>query len=253
MGEGKIGACARFFAEHPGVRLVVHAGQPVDEHLNPVGPMYPPASGRRVAPAFGADPWLAAPGFATVFDASLLRLADWRGRPPSRDLDGHAMDFDEWVYFLAWGVGEVAFIGDCLVRYRQHGSNLVGAPAPGWRGRVRKVLHDDFATHAGRAGVALAYGEFLERLAGTPAGQAAETHARLEAGVRYWRGYEELSRRRDAFYAAQMLEEQLRRLGKLVVSRAYRSRETGGLGGLALVRDLREIVLRGREVDRAPV
>ncbi len=239
--EDKIGACARFFADHPGVRLVIHAAQPVDEHLRPVGDAYPPLSGTRVVSPLGTDPWMATPGFAIVFDKTLLQLADWKRRPPSRDLDGQSMDFDEWVFLLAWTVGEIGFIGDCLARYRQHGSNLFGAPGRNWQVRLRKLLDEDFATQVGRTAVARAYAEFLERTAETQRDDA-QSRARLTAGVHYWRAYEQLSLRRDALYEAEAFRARLQQLRKLVALRAYRGRERGGLGRLALARDVRELL-----------
>jgi glycosyltransferase involved in cell wall biosynthesis len=244
--ESKIGVCATFFAHHPDVRLVVHAATPVDEDLRPVGNSYPRISATKVVPLSGSDPWLPAPGFAMVFDAELLRLFDWRGRPPSRDLDGHQMDFDEWFYFAAWTVGHIGFLADCLVRYRQHGSNLFGAPGGGWRARLRKLLETDFATHVGRAAVVRAYAEFLEQSNGGPAGKDSETRDRLETCARFWRAHDQLCRRRDTLYDADSHLARLNQLRKLVASRAYRRRERGGLGSLALLRDLRETILPGR-------
>ena len=240
--EGKIEACGRCFAKHPEVRLVMHAGQPVDEDLRPAGGPYPPVTETRVVSPLAANPWLAAPGFALVFDRSLLGLADWDQRPPSRDLDGRAMDFDEWIYWLAWAVGEIGFVRDRLVQYRQHGNNLFGAPVPGWRVRLRALATEDFATAVGRAAAAQAYAEVLERAAG--ANDAVR--ARLLAGARYWRAYEELSRRRDGLYEARSVGVRLRRVCRLIAARAYRSRESGGLGRSALIRDLREVVLPRR-------
>ena len=67
---------------------------------------------------------------------------------------------------------------------------------------------------------------------------------RLSAGARRWQAYEKRARQRDGFYAAGSFSQRLRRLWQLaVVARAYRSREAGGLGGLALVRDLRELAV----------
>ena len=248
----KIEACAGFFADHPGVRLVLHAAQPVDEHLRPAGNTYPPVSETRIAPPLGADPWRMAPGFALVVDRALLDLADWRRRPPSRDLNGNQMDFDEWFYFLAWSVGEVGFIEDRLVLYRQHGSNVCGAPAEDWRDRLVKLLSKDFAAHTGRTDVAHAYAEFLEQASQTRSPRDSDVRKRLAAGALYWMAYEQLSRRRDALYDADRFAGRLLQLFKLVVSRSYRSRQSGGLGRLALVRDLRELVRPGRGVDGAP-
>jgi glycosyltransferase involved in cell wall biosynthesis len=249
--ESKIEACATFFADHPGVRLLLHAAQPVDERLRPVGNAYPPVSSRGVVPALGADPWQVAPGCMIVFDKAVLDLADWRERPLSRDLNGCPMDFDEWLYFLAWSIGEVGFIADRLIQYRQHGKNLFGAPTPGWLVRLRKLLNEDFATHAGRATVARSYAAFLERNSQALAPEDADVQEQLAAGARFWRAYEQLSRQRDAFYDAESFRERLRRLRKLVVSGAYGGRETGRLGRLALARDLRELVWPGRGVDSA--
>jgi hypothetical protein len=185
-----------------------------------------------------------------VFDVKLLRLADWRRRPPSRDLDGHMMDFDEWVYFLAWAVGEIGFISDCLVQYRQHGRNLFGAPTVGWRARLQTLLEDDFATHVGRTTTARSYGEFLEQ-AHTQGQTAEEVRTQLSAGARYWRAYEQLSRRRDTLYEAETVTKRLHEFWGLMASRAYRGRRRGGLGRSALIRDVRELMLPRRGTEGA--
>jgi glycosyltransferase involved in cell wall biosynthesis len=245
--EAKIETCARFFALNPDVRLVLHTGQPVDEDLRPVGSPYPPISGTGIAPPLGADPWRMAPGFAVVADRALLDIADWRNRPASRDLNGQPMDFDEWLYFLAWAVGDVGFIDACLVLYRQHGANVFGAPLPAWRDRVEKLLHGDFATAAGRAHVARAYADCLEQASRKAPGE--DVRGRLLAAARFWRSYELLARRREALYEADGFGSRLRSIGQLVAVRAYRGRQAGGMGRLALLRDLRELVRPGREDD----
>ena len=150
--KDKVELCARFFADKP-IRLLLHAAQPVDENLRPIGKRYPAVPRTFVAPPLGADPWLIAPGFALVMDKGLLGLADWRSRPLSRDLDGRQMDFDEWFYFLAWSTGEIGFLSRCLVLYRQHGQNVVGSPDVTWANRLRKLLWADFATHRDRVTV----------------------------------------------------------------------------------------------------
>ena len=247
--KDKVELCARFFAHNP-IRLLLHSAQPVDENLRPIGKQYPAFRRTSVAPPLGADPWLIAPGFALVMDKGLLGLADWRSRPLSRDLDGRQMDFDEWFYFLAWSTGEIGFLSRCLVLYRQHGQNVVGSPDVTWANRLRKLLFADFATHRDRATVARAYAEFLEGISQAPSDADADADAdaglrqRLSAGARRWQAYEKRARQRDGFYAAGSFSQRLRRLWQLaVVARAYRSREAGGLGRLALVRDLRELAV----------
>jgi glycosyltransferase involved in cell wall biosynthesis len=238
----KIEICSRFFAQHPQVRLVMHAGQPVTADLHPVGRPYPLVEETKVVPPLAANPWHLAPGFSLVVDKTLLALADWSSRPPSRDLDGHAMDFDEWLYLLAWAVAPIGFISDRLVQYRQHDDNLFGAPDPGWMARLRVLLATDFATHAGRAAAARAYAELFEKAAA----DNDQLHNRLAAAASYWRAYKELSVRRDAVYEARSLRIRVRSLSRLIAERAYQSRERGGLGRSALIRDLREVMLPGR-------
>jgi glycosyltransferase involved in cell wall biosynthesis len=251
--KDKVELCARFFAHNP-IRLLLHSAQPVDESLRPIGKRYPAVRRTFVAPPLGADPWLIAPGFALVMDKGLLGLADWRSRPLSRDLDGRQMDFDEWFYFLAWSTGEIGFLSRCLVLYRQHGRNVVGSPDATWANRLRKLLFADFATHRDRAIVARAYADFLEGISRSPSPDAdAGLRQRLSAGASRWQAYEERARQRDAFYAADSFGKRLNRLWQLaVVARAYRSRESGGLGRLALVRDLRELAVRAGESVAEP-
>ena len=241
----KIELSAQFFAKNA-IRLLLHAAQPVDEELRPIGKQYPRVRKTHVAPHLGADPWLIAHGMALVFDKSLLALADWHSRPPTRDLDDRPMDFDEWFYFLAWSTGPVGFLDRSLVLYRQHGRNVVGSPDRTWDHRLRKVLFADFATHRGRAAAANAYAEFLERLAEARPQSDVELRERLSAGASRWRSYEELCRRRDGFYAAGSGSERLRRMWPMLRAGAFRSRGSGGLGLLALARDLRELAFPAR-------
>ena len=242
----KLATCVGLFGAYPGMRLAIHAAQPVDSSLQPLGGRYPAVSATRVVPARKLDPWAASPGFAMVFDKELLEVAPWENRPPSRDLDGHQMDFDEWIFLLGWTMGDVGLLDACLAQYRQHGSNLFGAPGRRLSTTVRKLLGNDFATQVGRTTFATATARYLDEAAAnmTP----GEARTRLAAAAGYWRDYAQLSRRRDSFYDGQGFLRRLQELFPLVVSRAYRGGEAGGLGRLALARDLRELLLprRGR-------
>lgn len=247
--KDKIEVCARFFADNR-IGLLLHSAQPVDENQRAIGKRYPFVRRTVVAPHLGADPWLAAFGCTLVMDRALLGLADWRLRPPSRDLDGHEMDFDEWFYFLAWSAGPVGFVDRCLVRYRQHAGNVCGAPDLTWTSRLRKLVVEDFATHRGRAAVARSYAEFLEETGRELSEVDPDLGGRLLAAARRWSEYRDRAEQRDGFYAAGSFVERLRRLWRLAMSSGYRSRESGGLGRLALARDLRELALPTGESKR---
>ena len=244
----KISTCARFFADHPGLRLLVHAAAPVDEDLRHRGKAYPDIRETRVLRAPDANAWQMTPGFAMVCDRSLLEVADWRERPPSRDLNGSQMDFDEWLYFVAWATGDVGFVADRLVMYRQHDSNYCGAPDRGIRVRLHKLLNEDFATHVGRREVARAYAEFLEEDSSVPGLHVPDVIGQISAGARYWRAYEAACAERDAFYEASRWSDRVRRFAALVERGAYRGPRRAGFGYLGLARDVRELVLPRREL-----
>jgi hypothetical protein len=224
----------------------------VDESLRPIGKPYPRIHRTSVVRPLSADPWRMSPGFAMVLEKALLEIVDWRSRPPSRDLNDRPMDFDEWLYLLAWSVGEIGFLDRCLVLYRQHAGNVCGSPRTSYTGRLRKLLVEDFASHSGRASVARSYAEFLEQTSRAWLDVDAGLAQQLSAGARYWQRYGDIAERRDGLYTADSFLERLERLSRLVVSNAYRSRETGGLGSLALARDVRELVVPRRGAKSAP-
>jgi hypothetical protein len=177
-----------------------------------------------------------------VFDAGLLRRYDWRGRPPSRDLEGvdHLMGHDEWIYFLAWAEGQVGFISEPLALYRQHEANLLGVPGRSLPHQISKALSKPFALQAGRTDAVRRYAVYLTDAA---AGGEEERARALRQAAAYFQRFERLSRERDGLYDGRGVVGRVTRLGSLAVRRAYRPRERGGLGGIALLRDVRQAVL----------
>ena len=87
---------------------------------------------------------------------------------------------DEWMTLVAAMFGELAFCAEPLIRYRQHGSNLLGIRRESFRSRVRKALrrigyHEDLR----RLKVIENLYEHACRLA-CPAGVLAEVEGKLE-------------------------------------------------------------------------
>ena len=238
----KIELCAAFFSAHPGCPAVVHSATVVDDRLRRSAPDYPSFRETKLVPRQRADPWYSPPGFAMVFDAGLLRRYDWRSRPPSRDLDGadHLMDHDEWIYFLAWAEGQVGFISEPLALYRQHEANVLGAPARHLLHQISKALSKPFAPQAGRSEAAHGYAAYLTEAAAGAGGAKAQA---LREAAAYFQRFERLSRQRDGLYDGRGVVGRVTRLGSLAAGRGYRSRERGGLGGIAFLRDVRQAVL----------
>jgi len=234
----KLRVCVECLSRNPEVAVVVHALQATDAEGGALPGAYPRIPGHGTAPPLDADPWLLVPGVAVVFDARLLEVFDWRERPPSRDLDDlqHLMDHDEWIYLLGWNAEALAFVDRPLVRYRQHAANLYGAPTRGWRHRISRLLHADFATQRNRTAVARALEDYARRSHDAP------LHAATDAAADYWHAYRVLSERRDVIHAERRRLRRARRIARLIAQRGYTRRV--GLGRIALLRDLRDLVVR---------
>ena len=58
---------------------------------------------------------------------------------------------DEWLAIVAAAVGRVEVTDNCLVDYRQHGTNVIGAPARTLRYRMARMLETSQARNAGLA------------------------------------------------------------------------------------------------------
>ena len=73
-------------------------------------------------------PWLVVPGFLQVFRRELASIIR-RCYPHARDLHWPdlPMPHDRWFVLLASVLGSIAFVGQPLARYRQHGGNAFGA------------------------------------------------------------------------------------------------------------------------------
>jgi glycosyltransferase involved in cell wall biosynthesis len=118
--ETKLERCSGCFSD-PAVLLVVHSAQTFTQD-RARGPDYPRFSRTMVIEQGKCDPFANHPGFAMVIKKDLLRLADHRQRPLR--LRSH----DHWFWFLAASAGRIATVADCLTLYRQHSTNVFGAP-----------------------------------------------------------------------------------------------------------------------------
>jgi glycosyltransferase involved in cell wall biosynthesis len=241
--EDKLRRCAAAFAR--GVVLVAHTSAVVDEHLRPLGRVFPRIRRPFVAEPLEADKWFHMPGMAMVFSADLLRVADWRRRPRSHFVPGAMVYHDEWIHVLAQVCGRIAFLPDTLALYRQHGVNVTGAPG----GRVSDFSRDALTVgldyYRSRAGQAREWADLFERL-----GDAEPDPLRRERYVRGAAFFDQLGRSlelRVSVYEPEKRTPRLARLLHVLRTGGYRSRSRGGFGARGLARDAVMVALgRGR-------
>ncbi|MGC3963372.1 MAG: glycosyltransferase family 2 protein [Rhodocyclaceae bacterium] len=105
----------------------------VDETLSPIAPSFWRYQG--IDPARNDLARLlmenTVTGCATLINRALLERA-----LPMPDA---AQMHDYWLALIAAAMGRIAYVDASLVRYRQHGKNVVGASRPGGMGEVLKV------------------------------------------------------------------------------------------------------------------
>jgi glycosyltransferase involved in cell wall biosynthesis len=241
--EDKLERCAAAFA--PGVVLVAHTSAVVDEHLRPLGRVFPRIRRPFVAEPLEADKWFHMPGMAMVFAADLMRVADWRRRPRSHFVPGAMVYHDEWIHVLAQVCGRIAFLPDTLALYRQHEVNVTGAPG----GRVSDFSRDALTVgldyYRSRAGQARDWADLFGRL-----GDEERDPARRDRYVRGAAFFDELGRSlelRVSVYEPEKRVSRLARLLHVLRSGGYGRRSRGGFGARGLARDAMMVALgRGR-------
>lgn len=237
--EEKLERCARAFAADD-VLVAVHSGRVVRHDLSPTGRRCPSIPSDRVAEPGTVDPLFTFAGFAMAFRRVLLEWADWEARPPSRHWRG-AMSHDEWVGLVGSAAGRTTFISRPLALYRQHGSQLFGAGRRGPREAVARCWGPDPEAHIQAADVRFAQARYLCTLAAQArtGGTGAWVATNLERSAELRARSAKASRQRADIYARRLpRHRRVARLAGLANRGGYRDVAAGGLGRLALARDL---------------
>jgi glycosyltransferase involved in cell wall biosynthesis len=112
--------------DDPEVLLAFHNAVLIDAAGVARGRLYRSGRGVEVSEPLTRHPWLTVPGFLQVFRRELTDCAAFH--PLSYDVNwpGQPLTHDRWFYFLASVFGRIAYVGQDLVQYRQHGANVSG-------------------------------------------------------------------------------------------------------------------------------
>jgi hypothetical protein len=241
--DDKLTRCAAAFA--PGVVLAVHTCALVDEELRPLGRGFPRIRHASIAEPLASDKWFHMPGMAMVFDADLIRVADWRRRPQSHFLEGGLVYHDEWIHVLAQVCGRIAFLPDTLCLYRQHGVNVTGAPGPRLADLSRDAVTVGLDYYRNRSQQARQWSELFEGLAG--AEPDPERRARYARGAEAFDRLNRSLELRLAVYEPETRRSRVAGLLHVLGRGGYGRRTRGGFGVRGLVRDTLMVALsRGR-------
>jgi glycosyltransferase involved in cell wall biosynthesis len=118
--ESKLSVSSSHFSD-PGILLVIHSGNTLVNGQES-GELYPLFTQTGTLAHGASDPFANHPGFAMTIRREVLSVAEYQGRPGV--LYGH----DHWVWLLAACAGDIFTIAESLSWYRQHNTNVYGAP-----------------------------------------------------------------------------------------------------------------------------
>jgi glycosyltransferase involved in cell wall biosynthesis len=233
--EDKLQGCAAEFA-HSDVLLVMHSAKLVDSELRFLGKNHPPISKRRVAEPLDVNPWGLVPGFALVFSSKILRGADWEGRPEDHLGPGYPMGHDHWVYLMASVLGRIVFLPDCLALYRRHQTNTTGSVDRTVKKFVRQGIDTGEDGYKHLANLSLERSEYLNRLS-----ERTDNTARSDyknASLYYQKLSKSFTLRASIHSSRVGFLKKASYILKLLLGRAYRDLDRGGLGPRAFVKDV---------------
>lgn len=200
----KVERMKRVFAD-PSVFLAYHGALVITEQDEPLYPFLHAGEQLARLAAKPIEPWHASYGLTQVFRASLRNHDDLWDRAINHICgENEPLAHDQWYYLLAQIFGRVAYVDEPLVRYRQHGSNAVGAAQSNQNGgiwaRLRQQLDHDPRMDRLKADAALRRVEILTEIACRTDGAVAE-RAQIVA-AHYSDLAERLMRRRSAYVSA---------------------------------------------------
>lgn len=197
--------------------LVYHNAQVVDTDLKRIGDLSALGPEREISQRMTLSPWLGLLGFTMVFNRALLEFWPLWENSIDKYAQGQRAAHDQWVLFLASALGTTRYLGQELVRYRQHGGNAMGiAVSSSRRAWLSSVMHFGETVDLrlrvldSRVAVLEHIVAHSERWA-APAAQAMETYRRMVT----------LLRDQSRVYGSRAIGTRIGALGRLLMQRAY--------------------------------
>jgi glycosyltransferase involved in cell wall biosynthesis len=228
----KIEVMERVF-EDPQVLLAYHNATLISAKGATLGKLYRNGQRQRVFEPLTRHPWLVAPGFMQVFRRELTEYSVHHSESYDVDWPGQPLAHDRWFLFLASVFGRVVYVGEPLVRYRQHSGNVYG-------------FYSDERAHFDR----LARGvRFIRAAASASSNRAAllrrmqdglpaERHEMLTRGIVYFSAMRNELETRKAIYTSPTYRARASALYALVRQGSYgRRRGVAGFTWLDLMLD----------------
>jgi glycosyltransferase involved in cell wall biosynthesis len=225
--------------DDPQVYLAYHGALVVTADNAPLYELYRGDEERALLSVEPIHPWYSSYGLTQAFRAELRRYDDlWSTSLNHVHRQDEPLSHDQWYFFLAQMFGRVEFVDASLVRYRQHGTNSVGAAqvvsgAGLWQ-RLRAKFRLDPRQDRLKAAAADRRAEILVAMAHTADGACSE---RCATTAQRYASLAERHRRRYSAYTAGSKARRAGCLLRMIASRDY-AHHPWGMRKSSLARDL---------------
>jgi Glycosyltransferases involved in cell wall biogenesis len=228
----KITRCAASF-DNPAVLLCVHSAELINATGNLLNQRFPDYQSCKKH-ANSNNLWdISYYGFSMVFRRKLVELL-----PTAKRISPHLSSLwnhDTYISFFSANLGDTVYLSDILARYRQHESNVCGAPrALDLRGKIAKSSGIGASRYREKAREAAEREAILDALSfslpvvlGLNAEQGAARHRRQHAALK----------RRMERYEARAPFASLPGIMNAILHGDYGHKSKGGLGRSAIVKD----------------
>ena len=226
-------SCMQQPFQDPKVLLAYHNATLINETGSIIGTLFRKHSALKTFPPLTLHPWVIIPGHAQIVRRSLVRFTSLHQNSIDPYCTNEHMPHDQWYPFWASILGNVVYIPERLVQYRQHSANVSGWPHINW---LTYAL--DHISNAAKyvSGESISAKNKLTLLHHCRNMLSPDEIARVDAAVSY---YESLSTRSDlrfAVYDGETLIQRARALFALLRRGTYigSASETFGLPALLL-------------------
>lgn len=236
--ETKLAVAAAEFAD-ASVTTVTHRVQVVDETLAPTSLVVPPASYRGRYTLRTIDPWFSPNGMQMLFRRA--RIAPWLTVPPPLSAYGFGTaPFDEWIFYLGTLTGTAVLLPQILGVWRRHGTAMTRdvqsiVTEDSAAHQLHLALHSGGEAYAFRAEVTDSRADCVARAATAPDAAALSP---IEGAEAFYRRMSRMFRRRVRLHDPHSGHlDRLRTFCAMAGQGDYRSRDRGGLGAKAILKD----------------
>lgn len=224
--RNKLERMLRKFAD-PDVLLAIHAVTVVDKDLKPVDATSSHWSCRGIYPPLTWDPWYLAYGMSMMVRREIFRWIE----TCEEDL-GH----DAFAWFVAGALGKIVGIREQLALYRQHDSNVFGAPQEATMpALIRRSTSTGVSHYLNSARIARGRATRFENVS---ASAPADILNRAKLAAAYFRTMAYRLDKRAMLYGTSRRIERFSIFADMLRSGAYRPIAQRGFGRSSLVKDL---------------